>query len=365
MIETLEVLVVLRAEWDQLAQASQQPLSTPTWVLAWWVALASPELALRVVAVRHGEELVGLFPLATNGRAYVALGEGVGAVMPLARPGLEESVAAAFSEALDQQRPRPPTIRFQQDDVGHDWAELLCRSWPGRGVWSQAGEAVGVPRVDLGAEGFDAWFAGKSSSFRREMRRKRKRLEEAGGEFRFATAETLERDVAEFLRLHRHRLAGQGGTSLDAEGMGQMLVEAGRELLPQDRLRLLTMEVDGRAVGAQLVLVAGTEATAWNSGFDEAYARLSPSMLCILHVLADAAEKGQRSLCLGPGDQEYKERFADSRSALSSYTLVPRGRGYARTRSRLLANAAGKAVKRRAAAALSRPVHHAARALRG
>lgn len=365
MIETTELLAVLRAEWDHLTQLSEQPLSAPAWVLAWWAAVASPELALRVVVVRRGDELVGLFPLVANGRAYVAMGEGVGGAVPLARPGLEEEVAVAFSEILAVQRPRPPTIRFQQDDSGPDWAGLLGRSWPGRGAWSKVTASVGVPRVTLGDAGFDAWFASKSSSFRREMRRKGKRLDEAGASFRFASKDSLEPDLVEFLRLHRGRLAGQGGTSLDADGVEAMLVSAARELLPQDRLRLLMLEIDGRAIGAQLVLVAGSEATAWNSGFDEEYARLSPSMQCVLHVLEDAAEKGQRSLCLGPGDQEYKSRFADSGTELASCLMVARGRGYARARSRIFAGAAGGAVKRGLAAALPRPIHRAARAQRG
>lgn len=365
MIETAELLAVLRAEWDHLTQLSEQPLSAPAWVLAGWTAVASPELALRVVVVRRGEELAGMFPLVADGRAYVAMGEGVGSVVPFARPGLEEEVAAAFSEVLAEQRPRPPTIRFQQDDAGPDWAGLLTRSWPGPGAWSQVTESVGVPRVALGDGGFDAWFASKSSSFRREMRRKRKRLDEAGASFRFSSEDSFERDVAEFLRLHRVRLAGQGGTSLAADSVEQMLVTAGRELLPQDRLRLLMMEIDGKAIGAQLVLVAGSEATAWNSGFDEEYARLSPSMQCILHVLEDAAEKGQRSLCLGPGDQDYKARFADSGSHLVSCLMVPKGRGYARTRGRIAAAATGRAAKRRLATALPQSLHRAARALRG
>lgn len=365
MIESAEVAAVLRAEWDHLAEVSEQPLSAPAWLLAWWVALASPSLALRLVAVRRGEELVGLFPLATDGRAYMVLGDGVGAAMPLSQPGLEERVAKSFAEVLAQQRPRPPTIRFQQDDAGPDWAGLLASSWPGRGAWGQVTESVGVPRIELGEGDYEAWFASKSSSFRREMRRKGKRLEEAGASFRFATEGTFERDVAEFLRLHRGRLAGQGGTSLGADGVARMLVEAGRELLPQDRLRLLMLEIDGKAIGAQLVLVAGAEATAWNSGFDEDYARLSPSMQCILHVLADAAEKGQRSLCLGPGEQEYKARLADSSTNLFSCLLVPRGRGYARTRGRIGLAGAGRALRHGVGTALPQPFHRAARSLRG
>lgn len=367
VIESLEALAVLRVEWDQLALAAKAPLSAPAWVLAFWAAMSPPGASMRVIVVRRGDELVGIFPLCTEGRICLPIGKGVGEASPLAHPGMEEEVAAAIAGAIATLDPRPTTIRLEQLEGGGslDWAGMLSQAWPdGRGVWTKTDSSVGVPEVHLGDGGLEEWLAGKSGSFRREMRRKQKRLDEAGASFRFATTDSLEQDVGEFLRLHRGRLSQQGGSSLDEDGVGPMLVAAGRELLPEDRFRLLIMEVGSEAVGAQLVLAAGEEAIAWNSGFDDAYAKLSPSMQCILHVLTDAAGKGQRSFSLGPGDQEYKTRFSDSGSELVSYTLVPKGRGYARARGRIAAAAARHAARGRVAAALPQPVRRAAQALR-
>jgi CelD/BcsL family acetyltransferase involved in cellulose biosynthesis len=87
-------------------------------------------------------------------------------------------------------------------------------------------------------------------------------------------------------------------------------------------------------------------------------------MQCILHVLEDAAEKGQRTLSLGPGDQEYKVRLADDASELVSWTLVPRGPGYVRARGRLLAGTVRDTVRHGVAGALPQSLRRALRAAR-
>jgi CelD/BcsL family acetyltransferase involved in cellulose biosynthesis len=265
-------------------------------------------------------------------------------VEPLSTPGLEEDVAVAIATALSELDDPPAVVNLQVCDDGVDWAALIAGAWPGRGAWAKVEKSVPVPTIEIGEGGFEAWFDAKSSSFRREARRKQKRLDKAGASFRFADEETLERDVAEFLRLHRARLTGQGGSSLDDERIGPMLVEVGRELLPEGRFRILCLEVDGTAVAAQILLCAGSEASAWNSGFDEGYADLSPSVQCILEALRDACDRGEATMSLGPGDQPYKARLATGTHNLVSQVLVPRRRGSARVRGRILTRSAWRAA---------------------
>lgn len=346
VLESVEALAPLRAEWDRLAVDAGRPFSAPAWVLAWWECLRPPSAEMRVIAVLRGEELVGILPLLAVRHRYRPIGSDLAAVELLAKPGLEREVGRAIADAMASLQPRLMTIVLQAHDDSSEWAELLGSEWPARrGVWQQLMSRVDVPGIDLGGDDFEAWIGAKSSSFRREARRKAKRLDEAGGSFRFATEATLERDVDEFLRLHRARLSGRG-SSLEGDGVDRMLLAVGRELLPFDRFRLLLLEVDDKAIGAQVIVAAGVEASAWNSGFDAEYAKLSPSMQCILHAVGDAFECGQRTMSLGPGAQAYKDRLADASVDLVSHTLVPRGRGYVRARSRLAAASASRAARR-------------------
>jgi CelD/BcsL family acetyltransferase involved in cellulose biosynthesis len=331
--ESPDELGACREEWDALAVASGQPFAAPAWVLAWWRNLRPERARLRLVLVREKSRLVGLVPLFAIGRSHYTLGGGLAPVEPLSRPGLAQEVARAAAGALAERR--PTMIELEAHGSSPSWAALLGEAWPGRGArcWLRS-EAV-VPRVDLG-DGFDDWMSSRSASFRREIRRKQRKLREAGGAFRFATAQSIERDVSTFLRLHRRRLtATSGETSLGDEGIERFLVDAGEDLLDSGRFRLLCLDLEGKTIATQLLLVAGREVSAWNSGFDEAFAQHSPSIQCIVEGLRDAADRGGRTMSLGQGAHDYKFRFADQRDRLETYVLAPRDLAYPLTRMRL------------------------------
>lgn len=331
IIDAPDALDGLREQWDELAVAARQPFSAPAWALAWWNHMRPDDAQLQIIAVLDGERLVGIVPGCSTGRSYLPLGKAVAPAEPLATPGTEGEVAAVVAEALVEASPAEITLELHASSS--DWSAALADAWPGRArSWTVAENPV--PRVDLG-EGFEAWMKSKSSSFRRETKRKRRKLEEGEGGFRFASEETLTADVAEFMRLHRQRLAGQGGSSLTDDGVERMLVEVGTELLGSGRFRLLCMEVQGKTVAGQVLMAAGTELSAWNSGFDEAYSKYSPSMSCLIEALADGSERGERTMSLGPGPQDYKYRLSSEEDVAVTRTLIPGGARYPLTRARL------------------------------
>ncbi|HYH54593.1 MAG TPA: GNAT family N-acetyltransferase [Solirubrobacterales bacterium] len=330
-VATPQELGELRRQWDELAVAVEQPFAAPAWALAWWEQLRPEGAELRIVAVHEGEQLVGIAPMHLTGGALRPLGKGVAAAEPIAAPGREAEVAPLLAAGLAAAS--PSSVWLETAASSPQWAGLLTASWPkGARSWEVSSEPL--PRVDLGG-GYEAWLKGKSGSFRRENKRKHKKLAEAGGEFRFADAETLADDVSAFMRLHRARLAGQGGSSLTDAGVDRMLVEVGGELLASGRFRLLCMEVEGQVVAGQVLLAAGRELSAWNSGFDEAYAKFSPSMQCLIHALKDGSERGESRMSLGPGAQDYKYRLSDSEDNAVTHALLPRGGGYPLARARL------------------------------
>ena len=358
VIESVDGLDGVRADWDRLAAASNRPFVAPAWALAWWEHLRPPEAELRVVVVSDEDgALVGIGPFYAGRRSWALLAAGFSAaVAPLSEPGRETEVAREIAVALLASSPRRSAIELQQQASNPDWTSLLADalSEGRRSAWRLLVSTAPAPRIDLGDSGFDDWFAAKSSSFRRETRRKQRRLDDLGAEFRYATPETLEADIAHFLRLHRGRREGMGGSSLDGNGIEDVLNAAARELLPVGRMSLLCLDVDGETVAVQLFAAAGDELSAWNSGFDEQYAKASPSVQCILRGLTDLAERGGRTMSLGPGGQDYKYRLADDREEISNQIVVARGPGYLRTRGRLQGRHAGKALKRYASSLLSR-----------
>lgn len=349
VIQSIDDLAPLRPLWDELAVEAQRPFSAPAWPLAWWSHLRPDGALLQVLIVEDGDRLNGVFPLSASGGTYRPLGGALAPVEPLARAGMEEAVAAEAAGLLAELEPRPALIELEGHGSAPDWAELLSREWGGRrGAWRRVESEIPIPCVDLG-EGFEPWMASKSSSFRRDLRRNRRKLDEAGATFRFATAETVQRDVGEFLRLHRMRLAGLGGTSLPDEGIEPMLLEVAAGMLPTGRFRLLCLELDDKTIAAQLLLAAGHEVSAWNSGFDDAYSSHSPSMQCLAHALSDASERGERTMSLGPGGQDYKYRLSNSEDCVRSSVIARRAASYPLVRLRL----APRGIRRALAGRLS------------
>jgi CelD/BcsL family acetyltransferase involved in cellulose biosynthesis len=157
------------------------------------------------------------------------------------------------------------------------------------------------------------------------------------------------------------RLAGLGGTSLPDEGVDRMLLDVAGEQLSHGRFRLLSLELEGETIAAQLLLAAGREISAWNSGFDEAHSRHSPSMQCLVHALADASDRGERTMSLGPGGQDYKYRLSDWEDCVRSSVIAPRGGSYPLVRLKL----APRRVRRVLASRLSPNVKRRLRRLVG
>ena len=59
----------LRGEWNLLLEEAVAPsvFLTPEWLLSWWDAYAA-DLEMHLIVVREAERLVGLFPLAYDGK---------------------------------------------------------------------------------------------------------------------------------------------------------------------------------------------------------------------------------------------------------------------------------------------------------
>lgn len=334
----------VRQEWDALAERSLRPYSTPAWTLNWWESCRPKGTRLRVAVVQDPKRTIGVVPLYKDGADYLLLAADVSApVTPVWAAGREREVAAATARALASTRPRPCLLRLALQTDEPDWQALLSETWPGSTPWHRVESSEPRPYVSI--EGSDDWLASRSRNFRQWARRRARQLENAGGTYRLATVATVKRDVGELMRLHFSR-HGQR-SSLKAPGIEQMLVAAGRELIPRDRFRLVVIELNGIAISAQLFVAAGGEVSYWNGGFDQAYAEYSPSMLGLLRAASDAAERGEHRLDLGAGGQQYKYRMATGADRLVSHALVPHGPSFLRGRTRVSMRFGARAVRHR------------------
>jgi len=337
----------LYAAWDDLAVLNSAPMAAPAWTLAWLRHLAPAGSRLRAIAVREGEELVGLAPLFLSEDrgtfAYATLGERqLWRVTPLSRPGRAWEVAEAAWSALLDADPTPDVVRFRSSSL-RDWYapwHLVIGQRPRREQpLISHGDINPCPFTALDGD-FESWFAGRSSNFRSEMRRARRKLEEAGGTIRTSSPETIGADLHTYVRLHLARWEDKGsGFEQYGESLPRMLVDAARDL-PPERLILHMVELDGKPAGAQLFTEAGGMLSFHNSGWNPEHAKLKPGLVGMLHAVEQAFAQGLSRLDYGPGDYSYKLRFATGMEPVVRCTFLFPGPRLARAAaSRLAARA--------------------------
>lgn len=348
-------------EWERLAIANARPMSHPAWMLGWLRHAAPAGTQARVVAVRERGRLIGIGPffVRASGRGrrdYRLLGASLPRVCPLAVPGREWEVARSIGEQLAQASPRPDALALECGPLASQWPAALREEWPGRlRPLLRTYNVQNSPTVSLRAGSYEAWLAGKSASFRREMNRHRRRFEAAGGTARITTMETLAQDAAAFVRLHSMRWKGSERSSIVALGqrMPALLEEVGREALASGAFRLHLLELEGEPIAAQLCAAAGGEVLFMNSGWDERHARLSPAILCMLAALQDAFARGDRRVDLASGTQPFKLRMADGDDPVTWTLLLAPGRRLALSYARTVPMLAAVRARRQAKRALS------------
>ncbi len=344
--------------WDELAQQASVPLCAPGWMLSWWRHMAPPDSELRIVAVRDGETLVALAPWfagsGPRGRVDVRfLGAQISdRVDLLCLAGREDEAAEAIRAAIRSLLPRPDLIAFEAVPASSLWTARLASGRLAR----YRNSALPAPRVTLPDEGgFDGWMAGRSSNFRSQMRRMRRKLESSGGSVRMLREPAeVRHGLEQLLALHLERWSERGESGLARAGVPALLADAAHALGP-DRLRLWVAEIEGETISAQLFIAAGREIKYWNGGWAEAHAALKPSMLTILAAIEDAFARGEARMDLGVGTHEYKLRFADSEDTITWGGLIARNRRWPTTRAELASRVLRYRAKR-AVEALPEPV---------
>lgn len=350
LVEDAAALEPLIPAWDDLAIALRLPYCAPAWQLAWWHHVAPEGAQLRVIAAWDGERLAGLAPfyaepgpLGTWRYALLSAPQNA-RVEPLAAAADRREAAAAFASVLAGANPHPSRIALSQMPADSPWPGWLRELWPDGRPLLHCEVTVPAPTVSLTAENLDAWLASRSPNFRSQIRRSKRKLKDLGGTSRVTTLDELDHDLAEFARLHHARWNWRGGSDGMPPGMDRMLADASRAMVPDGRLRIVSIHIDGRAITTVLLVAAGGEASFWNGGFDESFSSYRPGIVGLIEAISMAIAVGDQRLDLGPGAAYYKLRLADGGDELSTWVLVPPGRGALRARAIVAARRAKRSA---------------------
>jgi len=305
MLETLTDPADLEAlvpEWRELWRndARATPFQSPEWLLA-WSRLMFRGGQFWAVAQRRESRLVSLLPCFRWG------------------PRLENLslLGAGISDYLDVLG--EPIDRIPGDFEVADLQELRGSSPLLNLGQAEAWSTCPVLRLP---SSFDEVLAGMESKFRTDTRRARNRMA------REESSIMRTSDPTALFRLHSARWQERNEAGVLAgpehEAFHREVVDGFEKL---GILRLYELRIRDDAIATIYAFAHRGRWYAYLNGFDPGYAKLSPCVALLAHVIEDAIREGAREFDFLRGREEYKYKWGAADSV--NYRVVLRARASA------------------------------------
>ncbi|MEZ0067185.1 CelD/BcsL family acetyltransferase involved in cellulose biosynthesis [Streptacidiphilus sp. MAP12-20] len=325
---SLAELAELHLPWQELRQrcGSRNPYTSPTWVAA-WAAHFTAKGRLDVLAVLRSGQLVGVAP------CYVrALGPAL-RVVHLVGAG-QHSALTELPQVLTETSQARLVLRevvrhWCSRSAEWDWLELPIGADQG---WFEAewlsGEiaAHGLvrhkttrPSVVLPLpERVEELESTLKRNVRESIHRAHNRLERSGRAWtvtRHTGEGAVRRALPVLTRLHeaRSQLPGRRRHPdvLGAAAHRAFLADALPRMAAESEAEILTLDVEGQAVAAELVLSAPRADYLAFSGVDPAWWHVSPVTLLVWQAARNATARGRAELNLSLGPDVAKLRWSE------------------------------------------------------
>jgi CelD/BcsL family acetyltransferase involved in cellulose biosynthesis len=199
------------------------------------------------------------------------------------RDHVAEAVRAMLDAIADD--PRLPKA-IVVDALGNDGAvaEALSRVFAERAMPVVELALLRRPMLRSDLDAPDYFRQAMSASTRKKLRQHRNRLSAQGALdlVTYSDAADVARVLERFLELEAASWKGRAGTALLSDPADAAFArEAIVAMAERGAARIETLELGGRIVGAQVVLMAGRGAFTWKIAHDEAFAQYSPGTLLV------------------------------------------------------------------------------------
>jgi CelD/BcsL family acetyltransferase involved in cellulose biosynthesis len=300
--------------WSRVPGAT--PFAAPGWLVPWARHYAPGRCW--VATVKVAGELVGCLPLFWWDGQVLLAGTGPsdhGDALFL--PGSETWAAELLRRALDALDRPVERIVFEQLPPTSALLAVPCP--PGWRDSVEPGQAC--PLLPLAG---DDGMAHVPKRMRRNWRYAMHCLEREGARIERAPDEALGTAVADLVRLHGARWAVRGESGVLADPLLRRLLEdAAPALAEAGQLRLHRLRVDARTVAVLFALHGQRRTCCFLSGFDPAFARLSPVTALVGATLAAAAREGDVALDFLRGEEPYKYAWGAAPELPSRRVFVP------------------------------------------
>jgi CelD/BcsL family acetyltransferase involved in cellulose biosynthesis len=291
------------------------PFVLPEWMSTWWQHFAAgcePYL----ISVRDGEDVLGVAPLKIDGGVASIVGSDnvCDYVDLIVQPGREEDLCNAVLDELKRRNVKRLNLGLlRPDSVVMEKLAEVARA---------RGAEVSITPEDVSAEmdlpdSFEGYLALLNTKQRHEVRRKLRRLHEAGKvEYRLLNGETdLNRSLDRFM--HLFSLARDEKARFMTPEMESFFRSLAAEMAGIGLLRLGQLDFDGLPVAMVMCFDYNDSVYLYNSGFDPQYDSLSVGLLSKVFCIEQSIQQGKKRFEFLKGNEIYKQRLGGKEISLS------------------------------------------------
>jgi CelD/BcsL family acetyltransferase involved in cellulose biosynthesis len=294
----------MAAAWDDLVDRSPgpSPWLRPGWIGAWWRAFGRGHLGM--ITLWRGDRLAGVAPFAHARGALVSPTNYHTPAFELV--GEDDDAVAELATMLLARRPRLVRARFVAPDGAT--ARALRGAARSHGYRLVERTLARSPYVET-APGWAAYHDELDTKLRRELRRRRRRLE-AEGRVEVAVADGrshLDDLLAESIRVEGLGWKGRRRTAIASdEATDSFYRDVARWAAARGTLRLAFLRLDGRALAVDIAIEDGGRHYLLKTGYDPEARQLAPGLLLRFAMLERAFSSGLRSYEFLGTDEPWK-----------------------------------------------------------
>lgn len=354
-LSTEESFAEVGEAWDTLVRAMPRPspFLLHGWLREWWRHYGEG-CTLAVQAAFRGGTLVGALPLLIHSRRGLRVATFLGS---------RQSALADLLLAEGEDPAVAAVLVARAAAAGQDYADLFglpadCRLAAVLGPSRlDLFKRIDAPVLDL-SRGWEATYRAKTTSKKRNLHRRRRRQLAGLGKLEVSLARTrreLEPALEKAFRIHALRWQGRPDGSGFVTPTGLRFHRASILALADiDVPRIVTHEIDGRAIAFHYYFALQGRMYLHRIAFDPAFARFSPGLVNVLDTLEIGVAEGLTQVEFLGGAERYKLELADrteplylglglANSAVGGAVVAART-GWLRSRERLKRSAIARRV---------------------
>ena len=304
-----ETLASLAEYWQSSEHALEWrcPFVLPPWLSAWW-PLADRDWSSYILSVYHQGQLAGIAPLMRKGREAHLIGDAD--VCDHLDVMIAPLHASAFCRHLLDGLARDGVRRLVLSPVRQDSAVMthlmpMAEAWGARVRCDHQAQLFAMTLPDS----WEAYLQGLSGKERHEVRRKFRRLDQAGRVALRCIGHGSELPAAmqAFLTLFRANRTDKANFMTDT--MMAFFLRLAENLAAADLLKLYFLDLDSRPIAAALCIDDRSTVYLYNNGYDAAFRSLSIGVLSKVLTIKASIDDGRQTYDFLKGSEAYKKRL--------------------------------------------------------